>query len=122
MITRRAALVGAAAVAAAAIAPTAAEGMTTAGLSNPLPPCWIHCDWRVEITEREFPELYRVLFSAMFPWDWAPPERIPLPRFTYYAPWHSWSDMLIIKARYGDDGLDTFFPVGQIVGWRTRGP
>lgn len=121
-ITRRAVLVGAAAVAAAAIVPATAAALPIAGPSNPLPPGWIHCDWRVEITEREFPQLYRVLFDAMYPWGWEPPARIGLPRFPLYNPWHSWGDMLIIKARYGEDGLDPRWPVGTILGWRPRGP
>lgn len=124
-LTRRAVLVGAAAVAAAAIVPTAAEAMTSAGPSNPLPPGWIHCDWRVEISENEFPLLYRVLLEGMFPpgsWLWEDfPERIALPRFQFYQPWHCWSDMLIIKASFPPDET---WPgtIGTVAIWRLRGP
>lgn len=125
MITRRAVMVGAAAVAAAIVVPTAAKGLTIAGPNNPLPAGWIHCDWRVEIAESEYPDLYRVLLDAAFPWGVEDlPDRIALPRFPHYDPWEGWNDILIIKARYGDDGIDSHWmiPVGKILGWRVRGP
>lgn len=125
MITRRAVMLGAAAVAAAIVMPTAAKGLSMAGPTHPFPAGWIHCDWRIEISSEEFPDLYRVLIDATYPRGYALwgelPERIPLPRIQYYDPWDCYWSMFIIKARYSpDDGLSVHLPVGHIVGWVPR--